>query len=62
MTSITDLKLRVGPDKKYDAIEMIPKGGKVHCYGYYTKEPDGNIWLYVVYNGQIGFVARQDLI
>lgn len=41
---------------------MIPKGGKVHCYGYYTKEPDGNIWLYVVYNGQIGFVARQDLI
>ena len=41
---------------------MIPKGGKVHCYGYYIKEPDGNIRLYVVYNGQIGFVARQDLI
>lgn len=57
-----DLKLRAGANSKYDVLDSIPKNGKVRCYGYYTKEEDGTVWLYVVYNGQVGFVSKHYLI
>lgn len=59
---VSDLKLRVGANTKNKVIDVIPRGGSVHCYGYYTKEPDGTIWLYVVYQGQVGFVSKSYLI
>ena len=49
-----DLKLRIGANTKYDVLDSVPKNTKVRCYGYYTKESDGTVWLYVVYNGQVG--------
>lgn len=62
IATIKDLKLRVGANDKYNVIDSIPKNGKVICYGYYTKELDGNVWLYVVYNGRVGFIPKRYLI
>lgn len=56
-----DLKLRAGANTKYDVLVSIPNGEKVHCYGYYTKEEDGTVWLYVVYNGKTGFASKSYL-
>lgn len=39
---VSDLKLRAGANTKYKVIDTIPRGGSVHCYGYYTKDPVGN--------------------
>lgn len=57
-----NLKLRAGANTKYDVIDSVPKDGKVQCYGYYTKESDGTVWLYVVYNKQVGFISKRYLI
>lgn len=57
-----DLKLRAGADTKYAVLDSIPKGEAVRCYGYYTKEADGTVWLYVIYNGQVGFVSKRYLL
>ena len=57
-STVAGLKLRAGANTRYRVIDTIPKGGKVRCYGYYTKEADGTVWLYVVYNGQTGFVSK----
>lgn len=54
-----DLKLRAGANTKYDVLASMPKGEKVQCYGYYTKETDGTVWLYVVYKGQTGFASKR---
>ena len=53
-----DLKLRAGANTRYGVLASMPKGAIVRCYGYYTKESDGTVWLYVVYNGQTGFVSK----
>jgi len=62
MSTTVDLKLREGANTKYDVIDSVPLNGEVQCYGYYTKEMDGTIWLYVVYNGQIGFISKRYLV
>ena len=60
--AVADLRLRAGANEKYDVIDSVPKGENVRCYGYYTKERDGTIWLSVVYNGQIGFISKGYLL
>lgn len=60
-TTTDDLKLRAGANTKYAVLASMPKGAKVQCYGYYTKETDGTIWLYVIYNGQVGFSSKRYL-
>ena len=58
VASVGDLKLRAGANTRFEVLASIPKGGKVQCYGYYTRESDGTIWLYVVYDGKTGFVSK----
>ncbi len=60
--AVSDLKLCAGANMKYAELDRIPKDGSVRCYGYYTKEPDGTVWLYVVYHGRVGFVSKSYLI
>lgn len=62
IATIADLKLRAGANDKYDVLDSVPKDGKVQCYGYYTKEADGTVWLYVVYNGRVGFISKRYLV
>ena len=47
--------MRVNAGTQYALILTIPSGKKVQNYGYYTKDKDGVKWLYVVYNGTVGF-------
>ena len=49
------LNMRVNAGTKYALILTIPTGKKVQNYGYFTKDADGVKWLYVVYNGTVGF-------
>lgn len=59
--AIGNLNLRYGPDTdKYEKILVIPKGGKVKNYGYYTLS-NGIRWYYVSYNGQVGFCSSKYL-
>ncbi len=62
IVTTADLKLRVGANTKYDVLDSVPKDAKVRCYGYYTKGADGTVWLYVVYNGQVGFISKRYLL
>ena len=48
-TTTADLNLRYGPGSdKYAVAVTMPKGTKVRCYGYYSKDKNGVKWYYVV--------------
>lgn len=60
-TTTANLNLRTGAGKNKDIILTIPKGNKVRCYGYNTK--NGNTtWLYVAYGKYTGFVSKDYLV
>lgn len=50
------LSLRAGAGTDKTQIDVIPDGGRVQNYGYYTKAGGYN-WLYVTYGGKTGFVC-----
>lgn len=54
----SSLNLRCGAGTKKEKITVIPKNGKVRCYGYYTKY-DGTKWYLVAYNNYTGFVSSK---
>ena len=43
----TDLYLREGAGMGYRAVSIIRYGQKVNCYGYYSYDGNGKVWLYV---------------
>lgn len=47
-TTKAALHLRSGAGTAKKSIVVLPKGTAVRCYGYYTKQADGTVWLYVV--------------
>lgn len=53
-----NLNMRTGAGTHKAKITVIPKHGKVRCYGYYTKY-DGTIWYLVAYNTYTGFVSSK---
>jgi len=45
----TGLNLRYGPGSdKYASMVVMPKGTACRCYGYFSKDSTGAVWLYVV--------------
>lgn len=56
-TTTANLNLRMGAGTNKDIVLTIPKGNKVRCYGYYTKN-DNTTWLYVAYGKYTGFVSK----
>lgn len=52
------LNMRAGAGTKKALVKGIKNGEKVQCYGYYTKESDGTIWLLVAHKGQTGFMSK----
>ena len=64
-TTTADLHLRAGAGTSKRSIVVLPKGTAVRCYGYYTRQSDGTVWLYVVATvGKIkytGFCSRKYL-
>lgn len=53
----TALRLRTDASTKAAIITVIPKGGKVTCHGYYSKDSAGATWYYVEYGKYTGFVS-----
>lgn len=49
------LNLRTGGGIEYPSIEVMKKGDKVNCYGYYHKDSKGEYWLYVTHGTAVGF-------
>ncbi len=43
-----DLHLRAGAGTAKKSLTVLPKGTAARCYGYYTRQSDGTVWLYVV--------------
>lgn len=44
----SELNLRYGPGKdKYEVVATMPKGTTCKCYGYYSKDKEGNKWYFV---------------
>ena len=58
VTASDGLNMRVGANTSKQLIKTFPKGSKVTCYGYYTKESDGTVWLLCVCNGYTGFMSK----
>lgn len=64
-TTTAMLNLRTGANMKKSVLVVMPKGAKVDCYGYYTKNDDGSVWMYVNYKvgskTYIGFCSKNYL-
>lgn len=55
------LNMRSGPGTDKPIIKSLPKGTKVTCYGYYTKN-NATVWLYVKdKDGAVGFCSKKYL-
>ena len=52
---VIDVNMRAGAGTNKEIIKVIKKGAHVNNYGYYTTCKKTK-WLYVEYNGQIGFI------
>ena len=48
-TTTSKLNLRSGSNMEKTIIQVMPKGAKVDCYGYYTKNSDDSVWMLVAY-------------
>ena len=55
-----NLNMRAGAGTSKKIITVVPKDGKVTCYGYYTSI-DGVKWYYVTYKTFSGFVSSKYL-
>lgn len=55
------LNLRSGAGTDRPIVKSMPKGTKVTCYGYYTKN-DATVWLYVKdQDGTLGYCSKKYL-
>ncbi len=54
-----DVKLYLGPDKSYEAVESVPTGVQLYELGY---QNDNSIWFFTKYNGQYGWVSTNDAV
>lgn len=56
-----NLWMKTGAGKEKTGILVVPKGKEVQNYGYYSKASDGAKWLYVKYDGKVGFCSSKYL-
>lgn len=50
------LHIRTGGDTSFPSLDVMAKGDRVTCYGYYHNEK-GRLWLYVTYKNLTGFAC-----
>lgn len=58
VTAKSCLNMRCGAGTNKSIITTLKNGATFRCYGYYTKQSDGTIWLYGVSEGQTGFCSK----
>ena len=56
----SSLNLRLGAGTDYKIIEVMKRGAKVECWGYYSVYK-GVKWLVVIYNGITGYCSSEYL-
>lgn len=54
VNAVSGLNMRSGPATNKSVIDVLPHGTKFRCYGYYTKQKDGTVWLYGIADGKTG--------
>lgn len=57
-TTTDKLNMRAGANTSKALITTVKKGTKVQCYGYYTKESDGTVWLLCKHGNKTGFMSK----
>ena len=50
------LSMKTGAGSSKSLMRKIPTGAEVRCYGYYNKDSNGKVWLYVAYGEYKGYV------
>jgi hypothetical protein len=58
VTAKSGLNMRCGAGTNKSIITTLKTGATFRCYGYYTKQSDGTIWLYGVGGGKTGFCSK----
>lgn len=58
VTATSGLNMRCGAGTNKAVITTLKYGTTFRCYGYYTKQTDGTIWLYGVANGKTGYCSK----
>jgi hypothetical protein len=58
VTANSGLNMRCGAGTNKKIITALKNGTKFRCYGYYTKQSDGTIWLYGAANGETGYCSK----
>lgn len=53
-----DLNMRAGAGTSKPILAKLKKGATFRCYGYYTIQTDGTVWLYGVADGKTGFCSK----
>lgn len=51
------LNMRAGAGTNKGILATLKHGAKFKCYGYYTKQEDGTIWLYGISGGKTGYCS-----
>lgn len=55
------LNMRAGAGKDKTVLTTLKKGAAFRCYGYYTQQPDGTVWLYGVSGENTGYCSLRYL-
>lgn len=58
VTANSGLNMRCGAGTNKAKITTLKKGASFRCYGYYTKQSDGTVWLYGVSEGHTGYCSK----
>lgn len=59
--ALDGLNMRLGAGTDKHILANLKKGTKFKCYGYYTKQNDGTVWLYGVAAGKTGYCSAKYL-
>lgn len=55
------VNIRTQPSIKGAIIKAIPQGTIVNCYGYFGRDENNEVWLYIQYGNIIGYIKREFL-
>lgn len=58
VTANDGLNMRAGAGTNKAILTTLKKGTTFRCYGYYTIQTDGTVWLYGVADGKTGFCSK----
>lgn len=55
------VNIRTQPSIKGAIIKAIPQGSVISCYGYFGRDENNEVWLYIQYGNIIGYIKEEFL-